>query len=341
MENFKSFITEQKDEPYRLVIISHDDSDDPNETGNLLRTRAESLKLEVLLVEFFGVYTHTEGNKMYINTFPVPKDSPMVLPDGKTTVEYSDPFEIDPKNTLIMIRGLGASIKTGAKSWSDMIENFEYMGFTTINSTACYNMCSDKVMNQIIFERHDFRTPKTVLITHKEDAEDAFKKLDTKFPIILKTGVGSRGIGVILIDSFLALHSTVQLLYRENNFIDLLLQEYIKNDYDIRVIVCNDEILGVMKRPVISGDFRSNVSQGAKPVIYELTELEASESLRAAKAVKGKLVGVDFIPAKNREKDLPYMIEVNSTPGLIGIEEVVKGITDKVLKSFMNRDNWS
>ena len=59
---------------------------------------------------------------------------------------------------------------------------------------------------------------------------------------------------------------------------------------------------------------------------------------------EGKLVGVDFIPAKNREKDSPYFIEVNSSPGLIGIEKALKSegsITEKVLKTFMNRDNWT
>ena len=139
-----------------------------------------------------------------------------------------------------------------------------------------------------------------------------------------------------------------------------MLQEYVKTDYDVRVIVVAGEILGAMKRPIIEGDFRSNVSQGSEPEVHELTELEAKESLRAAEAVDGDIVGVDFIPAKNREKDLPLFIEVNSTPGLMGIESTFansqidsklykkalrkeKGkfsITSEILNSYMNRDNW-
>ena len=340
MEKFKSFITEEK-KSYRLLIISHDDSDDPNETGNLLRDNAEDLNIEVLLAEFIGSYIDVKGNKLFINTFLVPKNSAMTFPDGKEDVKYESPFELNPENTLIMVRGLGANISTGAKSWYDMIEDLEYRGFNIINTNACHDMCVDKVMTQIIFERNKFKTPKTVRITHKEGSEDAVKKLDFKFPLILKTGNGSRGVGVILVESLPTLHSMVQLIYRENKFIDLLIQEYIENNYDVRVIVCNDEIVGTMQRPVIAGDFRSNVSQGSKPKQIELTELEKSESLRASKAVKGKLVGIDFIPAKNREKDLPYMIEINSTPGLIGIEEIHKGITNKILNSFMNPDNWT
>jgi glutathione synthase/RimK-type ligase-like ATP-grasp enzyme len=115
-----------------------------------------------------------------------------------------------------------------------------------------------------------------------------------------------------------------------------------------------------MKRPIIDGDFRSNVSQGSEPEVHEITELEAKESLRAAKSVDGDIVGVDFIPAKNREKDSPLFIEVNSTPGLMGIESTFadsqidsklykkalkkeKGkfsITTEILKTYMNRDNW-
>ena len=341
MENFKSFIREQKDEPYRLVILSHDDAEDPNKTGDLIRKRARKLKIECLLGEFLGAYISTKEDEVYVNTFPVAKGGAVDQPDPKKETKYDKPFRLNPEDTIIMVRGLGTPGISGNKSWYDMIKDFEHKGFTIINTNECHDNCSDKVMNQIIFERHNFNTPKTVRVLHSEGSDKAVETLDSEFPIILKTGTGSRGIGVILVESAVSLKSIVQLLYRENEFIDIIIQEQIKTDYDVRVIVCGGEIIGAMKRPIIKGDFRSNVSQGSEPIPHELTELEISESLRATKAVKGKLVGVDFIPAKNREKDLPYMIEVNSTPGLIGIEGVVEGITDKILKTFMNRDKWT
>ena len=98
-----------------------------------------------------------------------------------------------------------------------------------------------------------------------------------------------------------------------------------------------------MKRPIVKGDFRSNVSQGSEPTVHELTDLEKSEALRAAKAVKGDVVGVDFIPTKNRESNKPYFIEVNSNPGLVGIEKTFSkdfSITKEILKTYLNRDNW-
>ena len=93
------------------------------------------------------------------------------------------------------------------------------------------------------------------------------------------------------VESDKALHGITQLLYREDKYVDILLQELIKTDYDVRVIVVGDQILGAMKRPIIKGDFRSNVSQGSEPEVHELTDLESEESLRAAEAVDGDIVG--------------------------------------------------
>ena len=130
------------------------------------------------------------------------------------------------------------------------------------------------------------------------------------------------------------------LLY--NKYLPIIIQEYIETDYDIRVVVCNGEIVGAMKRKVIIGDVRSNVSLGAEAEGMELTELEKSEAIRITDLVKGQLVGVDFIPSKDREKIKPYCIEVNANLGFGGIEKALKGSpTTTILKSFMNRDNWT
>jgi ribosomal protein S6--L-glutamate ligase len=275
----------------------------------------------------------------------------------KDGVEYDKPFTINPKNTLIMARGLGSTVKTGNLSWRVACINLEKQGYTLINPVKCSDICNDKWYNQIVFQQNDILTPNTVLVRHAEGAEEAAERLGNKFPMILKTAVGSRGVGVIWIESLKALHSVIQLLHREDEYVDILLQEYIKTDYDVRVIIAGGQILGAIKRPVVGDDFRSNVSQGSEPQFHELTERESQESLRAAESVEGKVVGVDFIPAKNRDKESPYFIEVNSTPGLMGIEAVIgkyrastvkalgvgkdRSITKEILKLYMNRDNWN
>ena len=354
MEKFSEFIVEAKEESYKLVVLSHDDPLDPNETGPLIRKKAQELGLEVFLGEFQGSYTHVKNGKRYINSFEVDDKGKAILPDAKKEAEYVKPFEIDPKNTVIMVRGLGSTVKTGSTSWYIMAKIFEHEGYTVINSTKCHDICSNKWMNQVIFKREEFNTPNTVRLNHSEGAKFAMKELGSDFPVILKTAVGSRGIGVMWVESEKALHGLIQLLYREDEFIDIILQEYIKTEYDVRVIVAANTLIGAIKRPIVDDDFRSNVSQGSEPEVHELTELERTESLRAAKAVDGQIVGVDFIPAKNREKDKPYMIEVNSTPGLMGIEAtlsksavkpLIKGqnrsITTEILKMYMNRDKWT
>ena len=353
-------ITEAKDKPYKLIILSHDDPMDPNETGPLIRKKATKLGIDVFLGEFTGAYLSIKNGKRFVNSFEVDEKGQAQLPDIKSNdIGYAPPVEIDSENTLIMVRGLGSTVKTGANSWYVMAQSLEYDGFTVVNSTKCHNICKDKWLNQIMFKRHHFNTPKTVRISHSEGAKfamDELKGVGVKYPVILKTAVGSRGVGVMWVESEKALYGFVQLLYREDPYIDILLQEFIKTPYDVRVIICAGHVMGAIKRPIVEGDFRSNVSQGSKPEPFELTKLEASESIRAAEMVEGKLCGVDFIPAKNREKDKPYFIEVNSTPGLMGIEATLskaavkplqkdlkregKSITTEVLKIFLDRDNW-
>jgi ribosomal protein S6--L-glutamate ligase len=345
---FREFISEAKEESYRLVILSHDSEDDSNVSGELVKKVATRLGIKTLLAEFRGLYTHYEAGQQFVNTFPVKEGkteypSAQSMGQGKVDI-YEKPFPISPENTILMVRGVGRPGLSGNHAWNDKCKKWEHEGYTLINNMLCHDLCSDKVMTQIIFDREDLNTPKTSLVAHSEDTERALKELDSEFPIILKTGTGTNGIGVILVESAKSLQSIIQLLYRENEYIDIILQEQIKTDYDVRVIVLQDEIIGVMKRPIVKGDFRSNVSQGSKPLTHKLTELEKSESLRAAKAVDGVLVGVDFIPAKNREKDSPYFLEVNNVPGLNGIEEALKSegsVVEKILKKLHDRGLWA
>tara|TARA_R110000796_G_C14484112_1_gene427020 strand:+ start:35 stop:1123 length:1089 start_codon:yes stop_codon:yes gene_type:complete len=354
LENFKSFIAEEESEetPYKLVVLSHSDKDDPNETGPLVRKKAKALGLEVYLAELMGAYLEDTDEGKLLYTYPVDEKGEAIFPDMKTAVKYEPPIKMNSEDTLIMMRGLNA--KNGCASWWTMARTFERDGFKVINSVKCNEICNDKWYNQIVFQQENVRTPKTVLIRHSEGALFAAEKLGNKYPLILKTSTGSRGVGVMWVESPKSLVGIVQLLYREDEYIDIILQEYIKTDYDVRVIVVAGKVLGAMKRPIVAGDFRSNVSQGSEPEIFELSDLERRESLRASEVVDGEIVGVDFIPAKDREKESPIFIEVNSTPGLVGIEAVLsnavskplvkdqnRSITTEILKLYMNRDNWT
>ena len=102
---------------------------------------------------------------------------------------------------------------------------------------------------------------------------EAFEQLEDKFPVILKTLRGSKGVGVLFIESEKSLDSIVQLLNKQDEDSDILLQQYIKTDWDARVLVLQGKVLATMRRDVVPGDFRSNVSRGAEVRALELTEL--------------------------------------------------------------------
>ena len=345
IKQFASYVNEKdKVDPYHLVLFSHNDPHDPNKTGPLLQENARKMNLKVDSVDFQGAFLDGEPGKRNINTFPVDKDGAVPKPDAKGANEYAKPIPLDPDNSLIMMRGIHIPGVTGNQAWLDMAKTLEYEGYTLVNSTECHLNCSSKWYNQILFERAGIRTPETVLVAHKEGAREAFEKLEADFPIILKTSNGSRGVGVVWIESLKSLEAITQLLYRENEYIDLILQEYIPIEYDVRVIVVEGDVVGAMKRPVPKGDFRSNVAQGSEPVAHELTDREIEESIRAAKSVGGSVTGVDFMPAEDREGESPYFIEVNSTPGLVGIEEAEKkrtSVTQDILKKYFNRTRWT
>jgi len=198
----------------------------------------------------------------------------------------------------------------------------------------CKYLC-DKYRTYLRLADYGLTQPHTVLIPNKDGVEKAVENLDRDYPIIMKTLRGSKGVGVLFIESERSLDSIVQLQYKTDDDAELLIQEYIETDGDIRVLVLGGKILASMKREVIKGDFRSNFSQGGKVKMFKLTELEIEQCILAAKAVNGSYVAVDFIPSKNREKIPPYVIEVNSSPGTEGIEQATgENLIKQVIQHF-------
>ena len=318
MEKFKSFITESKNKDYKVVVLSVE-HDDKSITAKRMKEEAVKLGLSHYVVGING--SHIEFND---GTYSLHE-----LGDEKG-------FEISSSDTVVFIRGTPTK-----DSALNIISELEKIGICVVNSRTTISTTADKYRTYIKLKDYGLTQPKTELIPDEETLETAVNNLDTKFPIILKTLRGSKGVGVLFIESEKALDSIVQLIHKQDEDTDLLLQEYIKNDYDVRVLVLGGKVLATMKRPVIEGDFRSNVSLGSKPEKIKLTELEIEASLLAAKAVNGLWTAVDFIPSKNREKDPPFVIEVNSSPGTEGIEEASgQNISKEIITFFADKKNW-
>ena len=317
---FKEFISEAKsDSKLKLLIIT----DEPEQakqfhTADRLKEEADKLKIESYLFHLSGGYTQFEDG---IRTFHNKKDD--------------KGFVID-NNTIAIVRG---SV-TRKDSWMDFISILEKANVCLINSRQCISICVDKYRSALKLGDYGLTQPKSILVNNPDTILDQIKESGIKFPLIMKTLRGSKGVGVLFVDSERGLDSIVQLINKQDEDADLLVQEYIKTDYDVRVLVLGGKVLAAMKRPVIEGDFRSNVSQGSKPEKIELTELEIEESLKAAKAVNGLWTAVDFIPSKNREKEPPFMLEVNSSPGTEGIEEATGlNIAKAVIDHFQDSKN--
>src|SRR5210317_864386 len=321
VQPFKNYLEEATgDKKFLRLLIVTDESESGKEfhTAGRLKEECEKLKFPYYVFNVTGGYTtYEDGVRRFHN-----KD------DKKG-------FEVGTM-TVAIVRG---SI-TRKDSWLDLVSILERANSTLVNPRTTINICADKYRTALRLADYGLTQPMTKLINDPEKSNEQVEESGIKFPLIMKTLRGSKGVGVLFVDTEKGLDSIVQLIHKQDEDTDLLVQEYIKTDYDVRVHILGGKFLGAMKQPVIEGDFRSNVSQGSKPEKIELTELEIEECLKAAKAVGGLWTAVDFIPSKNREKEPPFMLEVNSSPGTEGMEDATKmNIAKEVITYLAKKEN--
>jgi len=313
MEQFKSFITEAKEEKYRILVVSEKpDNNDLFHTTQ--RFVDECKKVDIPCYVLFA--------------------SEAKIVDGKAfNADDKEGFEISRDDTIAIIRGSVASRDAGL----DLVSQLEKLGICCINSRSTISMCADKYWTSLRLADASIPTPKTALVQSEDTLQASLDIIGEEYPLILKTLRGSKGVGVIFIESKRQLSSLLQLLWKQDETTEILLQSYIKSDFDVRVLVLGGKIQAAMRREVIKGDFRSNVSQGAKVKKYKLSDEEITICLSADKAVNGVWTAVDFI--KNG-KDT-FVLEVNSSPGTEGIEEATgKNIIKEILQHFKNKNTW-
>ena len=340
-KKFKSFITEEDNKkPYRLMLIIYDDPLDPNKTGEEIGKEWKKILKPKDFYQFEidkGYFTINEKGNYVAHNYKKENSRYNVKQNPKDGEFEHDEvgFEIIPENTVVVIRG----------SKGDRTDRYTEMlrlkNVYLVNSRKTMEVANDKWLNYIHFREHKLRQPRTALVTSVETIDIPIKEVGGKYPMILKTAMGTRGIGVTFIESFKSLITTLQLIYKIDEDIPLILQEYIKTDYDVRAIVLSGEVVAQLKRPVIKGDFRSNISQGTLPLKMELTDLEKSECLKAAKLNNVMWGGFDFIPSKNRETEKPYFIEFNGSPGTGHLNDL-NGINiyKMFVDTFKDRNNW-
>ena len=314
MEKFKTFITEEK-KPYKLLVVStRSPKNRMFHTTQRLIDESKSRNIDAYALFAESANIDSVNNQVWNSG--------------------EDKFSIDPNNTIAIIRGSVAQ----KDAYMNLVSQLEKMGVAVVNSRETIGMCADKYRTSLRLAETDVSTPKTSLLQSIETLQDTLDAVGETYPLILKTLRGSKGIGVIFIESRRQLDSIIQLLWKQDENTELLLQTYIKSDHDVRVLVLGDKVFASMRRDVLKGDFRSNASLGAKVKEYKLSEEEKKLCINAHKAVNGVYTAVDFIKNGN---DI-YVLEVNSSPGTSGIEDATgRNLMGELLEYFMDRDNWN
>lgn len=229
---------------------------------------------------------------------------------GQLSVVYQG--EILPAPDAIIPR-IGASKTSYGAA---MVRHFEIMGAFSTAGNLAITRSRDKLRSLQVLSKQGVDMPKTVFASNKACAKDVINLIGGT-PLVLKILEGTQGVGVVLAETQKAAQSVLDAFYGMD--VALLVQEFIEEagGSDIRAFVVDGEVVGAMKRQGKEGDFRSNLHQGGTATMHKLTKKEKSLALKAAKAMGLGVCGVDMIPSERG----PLVMEVNSSPGLEGIEK--------------------
>ncbi len=198
-----------------------------------------------------------------------------------------------------------------------VVRQFELMKiFTTVKSQAIVRS-RDKLRSMQVLARSGVDVPKTVFAKNPTQVTELIHHVGGP-PVIIKLLEGTQGVGVVLAETIKTAKSTIEAFYGlRANF---LIQEYIAESKgaDIRAFVIGNKVVAAMKRQGAESDFRSNLHRGGEGFKITLTEEEEQTAIAAAKALGVRIAGVDLLQSDRG----PLVMEVNSSPGLQGIEEI-------------------
>ena len=212
-----------------------------------------------------------------------------------------------------MIPRIGASITFYGLA---VLRQFEMMGVWPLNESMAIGRARDKLWALQIMSRLGIGLPVTGFANSARRAEELIRMVGGP-PVVIKLVEGTQGLGVVLGETMPSAKSTFEAFRGAK--INILVQEFIKEagGADIRAFVIGDCVVGAMKRQSGPGEFRSNLHRGGTAEKISITPEERSTAVRACRALGLNVAGVDML----RSSRGPVLIEVNSTPGLQGIEQ--------------------
>ncbi len=209
-----------------------------------------------------------------------------------------------------------------------VVRQFEIMGVFPANESQAISRSRDKLRSLQILAKRGIGLPVTGFAHSTKDIEGLIKIVGGA-PLVIKLLEGTQGIGVVLAETYQAAKSVIEAFRGLNA--NILVQEFIAEakGADLRCFVVGDKVMAAMKRQGAPGEFRSNLHQGGSAEKIKLTPEERSTATRAAKAMGLRIAGVDLL----RSNHGPVVMEVNSSPGLEGIEKASEiNVADKIIE---------
>lgn len=196
-----------------------------------------------------------------------------------------------------------------------LVRQFEQLDVYTPNSAHGISNSRDKLRALQILSRHDIGIPHTCFVRRKEDVLPAIERVGGA-PVIIKLLEGTQGVGVILAESVKVAEAIIETLQSTKQ--NVLIQKFVGESAgrDVRAFVIGDRVVAAMRRVAQGGDFRSNVHRGGMAEAIDLDPAYADTAVRSAQIMGLRVAGVDMLEGE----DGPQVMEVNSSPGLEGIE---------------------
>jgi len=246
----------------------------------------------------------------------------LVIEKRNPNIYYKGEYILE---TDAIIPRIGASVTFYGTA---VVRQFEMMGaFSTIDSEALVRS-RDKLRSLQVLSRAKIGLPKTVFTNYSRDVNGVIQQVGGT-PLVIKLLEGTQGLGVVLAETKNAAKSVIEAF--NGLQARVIVQEFIKEakGADIRVFVVDGHVVGAMKRQGIEGEFRSNLHQGGTAEVIELTDEEEIAAIKAAKAMRLGVAGVDLLQSSRG----PLILEVNSSPGLEGIEKATgKDIAKSIIQ---------
>ncbi|HEY1379007.1 MAG TPA: 30S ribosomal protein S6--L-glutamate ligase [Gemmataceae bacterium] len=197
-----------------------------------------------------------------------------------------------------------------------VVRQFEMMGVYCLNESQAIARSRDKLRTLQLLCRHDVGVPPTVFTRQADHVHDCMRLMNGP-PVVVKLLQGTQGIGVVLAETERAASSVIEAFHGLDQ--NILIQKFIKEakGSDIRALVVGRKVVGAMRRQAVAGEFRSNLHRGGSATRVRLPAEYRKTALAAARVLGLRLAGVDMLESKEG----PMIMEVNSSPGLEGIEK--------------------